>query len=119
MIWPVGYMTIRAASLLVGVMLLLGASAASGKLPVFQVTIKTSPNPVPIGGTGTFTITVKNAGDGRATDVVVKDPAEPDCARNLGSMAAGASRTYTCTHPDVRKAFRNDVSVSGRFTSTG
>jgi uncharacterized repeat protein (TIGR01451 family) len=119
MIRQVAYMTIRAASVLVGVVLLLGAGAASGNLPVFQVTIKTSPNPVPIGATGTFTITVKNAGDGRATDVVVQDPAEPDCARHLGTMAAGASRTYTCTHPHVRKTFRNDVSVSGRFSSTG
>jgi hypothetical protein len=47
-------------------MLLLAASAASGKLPVFQVIINTGPNPVPVGATATITVTVKNPADPRS-----------------------------------------------------
>ena len=49
------------------------------------------------GSTVTFTIKVTNSGDTPLTNVAVTDAKAPGCASTLGSLAVGASSTYTCT----------------------
>ena len=49
------------------------------------------------GQTLTWTITVSNPTTGDALGVEVSDPLVPDCERTLGTVAAGATTTYTCT----------------------
>ncbi|MDH4147628.1 MAG: hypothetical protein OEY23_20925, partial [Acidimicrobiia bacterium] len=52
---------------------------------------------VPQGGDATFQITVTNTGDTDLADVTVADPAAPGCDRTFALIAAGASRTYSCS----------------------
>lgn len=68
---------------------------------------------VPRGNTGTFQIEVTNTGSVALTPVVVSDPAVPDCDRTFGSLAAGASTTYTCETSALAHGMTNTVSVSG------
>jgi uncharacterized repeat protein (TIGR01451 family) len=66
------------------------------------------------GGTATFKITVKNTGGTTLSDVKVSDPLSPDCDRNLGTLDAGASKSYTCTRPRVTSGFDNIATVTAR-----
>jgi uncharacterized repeat protein (TIGR01451 family) len=66
-----------------------------------------------VGGTANFRITVRNTGDVTLTDVTVTDPRAPDCDRELGTMAPGASRTYTCPRADVTEPLTNVARVVG------
>jgi len=68
---------------------------------------------VSLGGTATFRITVTNTGDVVLHDVTVTDPKSSDCNRDLGTIAAGGSRAYTCTHPNVMQQFVNVATVVG------
>ena len=79
------------------------------------ISIVKSPNSqtVAFGGTATFVITVTNTGDVALHDVTVTDPLSPDCDRDLGTMAAGAKKTYTCTKANVTKDFTNVANVVG------
>ena len=43
----------------------------------------------------------------------VADPSTPGCNRRLGTLAAGASKTYSCTRPNVTKSFVNRAGVVG------
>jgi CSLREA domain-containing protein/uncharacterized repeat protein (TIGR01451 family) len=53
---------------------------------------------IEVGETASFTIVVTNPGPTALTGVTVSDPATPDCDRELGTLAAGASITpYVCT----------------------
>jgi uncharacterized repeat protein (TIGR01451 family) len=66
------------------------------------------------GGTATFTITVTNTGDVALTTVNVTDELAPDCARsNLGTLAPGASTSYTCTRANVTADFTNSATATG------
>src|SRR4029077_5052649 len=71
------------------------------------------------GGTARFTITVTNTGNTVLTNVTVGDPSTPNCNRTsaqnpaLASLAPGASITYTCTRPNVRKTFTNVATATG------
>jgi uncharacterized repeat protein (TIGR01451 family) len=62
----------------------------------------------------TFKITVTNTGDVTLTDVTVTDPRSPNCDRSLGTLGVGATKSYTCIRPDVRAAFQNVATVTGR-----
>jgi uncharacterized repeat protein (TIGR01451 family) len=64
----------------------------------------------------TFEIEVSNPCDHPLTDVVVTDALTPDCDRNIGTLAAGASVVYTCTALNVTASFTNVANVSGIFT---
>jgi uncharacterized repeat protein (TIGR01451 family) len=73
---------------------------------------------VTVGKTATFKITVTNTGDVALTNVTVTDPLSPDCNRTIGTLAPGASTSYTCTRPDVRSSFTNVAVVTGTAGAT-
>src|SRR5262249_30523900 len=64
------------------------------------------------GGTATFTITVTNTGGVELTNVTVTDPMAPDCNRSLGTLAVGASTSYTCTLANVTASLTNVAIVT-------
>ena len=80
-----------------------------------SITIKKSPSSQTVarGGTATFHITVTNNGDVTLTNVSVSDPNSANCNRDLGTLAVGASTTYTCTRSKVRKRFVNTAEAVG------
>ena len=80
-----------------------------------SITIKKTPSSQTVarGGTATFHITVTNNGDVTLTNVSVSDPNSANCNRDLGTLAAGASTTYTCTRSNVRKKFVNTAEAVG------
>ena len=67
----------------------------------------------PVNGVARFRITVTNTGNVRLRNVRVADPSTPGCNRRLGTLAAGASKTYSCTRPNVTKSFVNRAGVVG------
>src|SRR5205823_3144887 len=66
----------------------------------------------------TFTITVTNTGDVALTDVTVTDALSPNCNKTIGTLAAGASTSYTCTRPNVTASFNNVAVVTGKAGAT-
>ncbi|TMM32604.1 MAG: DUF11 domain-containing protein [Actinobacteria bacterium] len=90
--------------------------------PVTHPAISIVKNPksqtVTSGGTATFTITVTNTGDVALTDVTVTDPLSPNCNRTIGTLAPGASTSYTCTRPNVTASFNNVAVVTGKAGAT-
>ena len=64
-------------------------------------------------GTAKFRITVRNTGDVTLTNVTVTDPWAPECDRNLGTMAARSSKSYTCDRPSVTDDHVNTAAVVG------
>jgi len=68
---------------------------------------------VTVGKTATFKITVTNTGDVALTNVTVTDALSPNCNRTIGTLAPGASTSYTCTRPDVQSSFNNVAVVTG------
>jgi uncharacterized repeat protein (TIGR01451 family) len=70
------------------------------------------------GGTATFTITVTNTGDVTLTNVTVSDPLSPNCNRTIGTLAPGASTSYTCTRANVTANFTNVAVASGTAGGT-
>jgi uncharacterized repeat protein (TIGR01451 family) len=61
----------------------------------------------------TFEIVVTNIGQYDLVDVAVTDDQAPGCSRVIGSLAAGASVTYSCTVPTVTQGFTNTACVEG------
>jgi uncharacterized repeat protein (TIGR01451 family) len=68
---------------------------------------------IPTGGAAVFTITVRNTGNVTLQDVVVSDVLAPACNRSVGSLAVGASTSYTCTLV-VSSDLVNTAAVIGR-----
>ena len=64
------------------------------------------------GGTATFTIEVTNTGDVDLTNVEINDPAVPACDATIAVLAAGASRTSTCSIANVIADFTNTATVT-------
>lgn len=63
----------------------------------------------------TYRITVGNTGDTTLTGVIVADPQVPACARTVGTLAAGASTTYTCTVASgLTESVVNEAVATGR-----
>lgn len=53
-------------------------------------------------------------------DVVVTDPSTPDCELTIGGLAPGQTYpVYSCVREDVREAFANVATVTGRNASNG
>ena len=48
------------------------------------------------------------------TDVTVTDPPSPDCNRNLGTLAVGQSKSYSCTKTNVQADFENVATATGK-----
>jgi uncharacterized repeat protein (TIGR01451 family) len=67
-----------------------------------------------VGGTATFTIKVTNTGDVTLTDVTVNDPLSTGCNKNLGTLAVGQSKSYTCTKDNVTANFQNVATATGK-----
>jgi len=65
------------------------------------------------GGTANFEIVVTNTGNEDLVNVVVTDPLESACNQTIGSLAIGASSTYTCSSTNVQSAFTNVANVTG------
>jgi uncharacterized repeat protein (TIGR01451 family) len=89
--------------------------------PVTHPAISIVKNPksqtVTKGGEAIFTITVTNTGDVALTNVAVSDPRSPDCNRTIGTLAAGASVTYTCVRANVQASFDNVAVATGQAGS--
>jgi uncharacterized repeat protein (TIGR01451 family) len=74
---------------------------------------------VAVGGTARFEITVTNVGNTVLTNVNVTDPLSPNCNRTqaqipaLASMAPNAAVTYSCSRPNVQRAFDNVATATG------
>jgi uncharacterized repeat protein (TIGR01451 family) len=81
-----------------------------------QITIVKDPKTqnLGIGGTAKFTITVTNTGNVTLSDVTVSDPLSPNCDRNLGTLAVGQSKSYSCTKPNVKDDFQNIATATGK-----
>jgi hypothetical protein len=86
--------------------------------PSIAITKNPKSQKISRGGTAVFTITVKNTGDVELTSVTVSDPKSRKCDRALGTMAAGASVTYTCTKPKVTASFDNVAVATGSAGAT-
>jgi uncharacterized repeat protein (TIGR01451 family) len=90
--------------------------------PVTHPSISIVKNPksqtVTSGGTATFTITVTNTGDVTLTNVTVSDPLSPNCNKTIGTLAPGASSSYTCTRANVTASFNNVAVASGTAGGT-
>ncbi|MFT3970801.1 MAG: LPXTG cell wall anchor domain-containing protein [Micropruina sp.] len=68
---------------------------------------------VPAGQRGSYEITVTNPGSTALINVVVSDPAAPDCARTFSQIPAGGTRTFTCSSPVLTRGQTNVATVSG------
>ena len=81
-----------------------------------QITIVKDPKTqdLGVGGTATFKITVTNSGNVTLSDVTVTDPLSPNCDRNLGTLAVGQSKSYSCTKPNVKDDFQNIATATGK-----
>src|SRR4029450_10731096 len=90
--------------------------------PVTHPSISIVKNPkaqtVTRGATATFTITVTNNGDVALTNVTVSDPLSPNCNRMIGTLAPGASTSYTCARANVTTNFTNVAVASGTAGGT-
>src|SRR4051794_30211857 len=81
-------------------------------IPNLQITKTAAPSTVHAGDTVTYTITVTNPVAGStATSVVVSDPLNPACNKNIGNLTG--STTYTCTQTAGSSAFTNVANVTG------
>jgi uncharacterized repeat protein (TIGR01451 family) len=81
--------------------------------PAITIVKNPSSQTVTSGGTATFTITVTNTGDIALTNVKVTDALSPNCNRTIGTLAPGASTSYTCTRANVTASFTNVAVASG------
>jgi hypothetical protein len=67
-------------------------------------------------GTAKFTITVYDTGPVALTHIAITDARTPRCHRAIGTLAAGASITYSCYAANVVRDYANVVVVSGERT---
>src|SRR5207253_774729 len=87
-----------------------------GPTPKPAIDIIKDPNSqtIGVGGTANFKITVTNTGNTTLSDVTVSDPLSPDCDKNLGTLAVGQSKSYTCARKNVSDPFQNVATASGK-----
>ena len=81
--------------------------------PAISVVKDPKSQTVTVGNKATFKITVTNTGDVALTNVTVTDALSPNCNRTIGTLAPGASVSYSCTRPNVRSDFTNVATATG------
>jgi uncharacterized repeat protein (TIGR01451 family) len=86
--------------------------------PAITVVKNPKSQTVTVGNKATFTITVTNTGDVALTNVTVTDAQSPNCNRTIGTLAPGASTSYTCTRANVTSSFTNVAVASGTAGGT-
>jgi uncharacterized repeat protein (TIGR01451 family) len=86
--------------------------------PAITVVKNPKSQTVIVGNKATFTITVTNTGDVALTNVTVTDAQSPNCNRTIGTLAPGASSSYTCTRANVTSSFTNVAVASGTAGGT-
>jgi uncharacterized repeat protein (TIGR01451 family) len=64
-------------------------------------------------GTAAFTIKVTDTGNTVLNGVAVQDPSSPGCNHSIGSLAAGASKEYSCTRAAVAASYTNVATATG------
>ena len=98
--------------------------AAAGKTPKIDIR-KQAEGPdtrtFAPGATVTFSIQVFNRGTVPLTGVTVTDPLLASCARSIGSLAVGQSRTFSCSTvlKDQTKLFKDTFSVTAFNNNNG
>jgi uncharacterized repeat protein (TIGR01451 family) len=85
--------------------------AISPKVQTLQTTVR---HHKLVLGTATFRITVSNPGAVSLGGVKVTDSLSPRCSRSIGSLAAGASITFSCFRTNVGRSYTNVATVSGQ-----
>jgi hypothetical protein len=66
------------------------------------------------GGTANFTITLQNTnGQFSMVNLVVTDLNAPGCDRNIASLAANSTTSYTCSRANVTAGFTNIATATG------
>ena len=84
----------------------------SAKAPTITLTPPTQS--IAAGAKATFKVTVENTTGVKLTGVKVKDATVSNCARNLGTMSAAASQSYSCSLVKAKKPFQTSAIVSGK-----
>ncbi|HMQ37536.1 MAG TPA: LPXTG cell wall anchor domain-containing protein [Micropruina sp.] len=87
--------------------------SASVAVTGIEVTKTARTTVVPVGTSGTYEVTVANLGSTALINVVVSDPAAPECARTFGQIPVGETRTFTCSSPTLNRGQTNVASASG------
>ncbi|WP_435869899.1 DUF7507 domain-containing protein [Amycolatopsis mediterranei] len=80
--------------------------------PAVKITAAATPQTVRAGDEVTFTITVTNPGDVPLAAVSVVDE-QTSCANKFDTVAAGATKTYTCTRKAPDDDFGQAVEITG------
>ena len=64
-------------------------------------------------GTAHFTIKVTNTGNVPLHSVHVTDPRSPACNHQIGTLQAGASKSYSCIRAAVSSSYTNLATATG------
>lgn len=84
----------------------------STAIPAIEISKDPPTQTVVSGGNADFTITVTNTGDVDLDNVDVSDPLVPACDNSLGTLAVGATSSYSCTDVGVTADYTNVVTVT-------
>ncbi|WP_086853698.1 DUF7507 domain-containing protein, partial [Amycolatopsis kentuckyensis] len=90
--------------------------AFSVPVPELQIALRATQPKAHAGEPVTFAVAVTNPGDVPASRVEVADPAVPECAKPLGTLAPGQTVTYSCTGTAPPDDFTNTAKVTGTST---
>nr|WP_206784399.1 DUF11 domain-containing protein [Amycolatopsis sp. MtRt-6] len=87
--------------------------AFSVPVPELQIAVRPNQPKVHAGEPVTFAVVVTNPGDVPAAGVEVADPAVPECAKPLGTLAPRQTVSYTCTGTAPPDDFTNTAKATG------
>lgn len=87
--------------------------------PSITITVTADAPVVPYGGNADFTIVVVNNGDTQLNNVTITALNATGCSINVGTLAAGAGQTYSCSEPGVTTGFTNTADVVGTIAGGG
>lgn len=87
--------------------------AFSVPVPELQIAVRATRPKVHAGEPVTFAVVVTNPGDVPASGVEVTDPAVPECAKPLGTLAPRQTVSYSCTGTAPPDDFTNTAKATG------